>query len=229
MLKIFICLSLLLFGNLLQAESLPSESSVQLYSYWQSSCSWRVRIALQMKHIDYEYVSVDLMQTRSNEYYLINPSGKVPALRIDGKIFSQSLAIIEYLEETRPEPALLPSTPAERALVRQIVQMIACDIQPLQSLALVKVMGEKQMLALAQSSISRGFRAIEEVLQNSAGTYCVGNNVTMADLYLVPQVFNARKYGVDLTPYPTIVRIDKNLAILPEFQLSHPNYQPDKP
>ena len=223
-----IFLFLLLTASFLNFKAAASDEPVELYSYWQSSCSWRVRIALDLKKIDYKYISVNLAAARTDEYLGLNPSGKVPALRIDGKVFSQSLAIIEYLEETRPEPALLPGDAGEKALVRQIVQMIACDIQPLQSLSLVKVMGEAQMLAFAQTNIAKGFAAIEKVLQSTAGIYCVGDHVTIADLFLVPQVFNARKYGVDLTLYPTIVQVDKNLCMLPEFQQTNPNLQPDK-
>ncbi|XP_014463776.2 maleylacetoacetate isomerase isoform X4 [Alligator mississippiensis] len=184
--------------------SSPSGKPV-LYSYFQSSCSWRVRIALALKGITYDQVPVNLLK--------------------DG---GQQLAIIEYLEETRPNPRLLPQDQKKRAQVRMISDHIVSGIQPLQNLAVLQRVGEKK-LEWAQHYITNGFQALEQILKNTAGRYCVGDEVSMADLCLVPQVYNAERYKVDLAPYPTITRINKTLLELEAFQVSHPTKQPDTP
>ncbi|XP_040831179.1 maleylacetoacetate isomerase isoform X1 [Ochotona curzoniae] len=204
-----------------------------LYSYFRSSCSWRVRIALVMKGIDYETVPINLIkdggQQFSEEFQVLNPMMQVPALKIDGFTLGQSLAIIEYLEETRPNPRLLPQDPKKRATVRMISDLIAGGIQPLQNLSVLKQVGEQNQLPWAQKAISSGFTALEQILQSTAGKYCVGDEVSMADLCLVPQVANAERYKVDLSPYPIINRINKTLLTLEAFQVTHPSRQPDTP
>ncbi|XP_010214669.1 PREDICTED: maleylacetoacetate isomerase isoform X1 [Tinamus guttatus] len=203
-----------------------------LYSYFRSSCSWRVRIALALKGIAYNQVPVNLLkdggQQHSAEYKILNPMQQVPALKIDGITLSQSLAIIHYLEETRPSPRLLPQDPKKRAQVRMISDHIVSGIQPLQNVSVLERVGEKK-LEWAQHYIKSGFQALEQILQHTAGRYCVGDEVSMADLCLVPQVFNAERYKVDLAPYPTIIRINKALLELEAFQVSHPSRQPDTP
>ncbi|XP_019407619.1 PREDICTED: maleylacetoacetate isomerase isoform X4 [Crocodylus porosus] len=184
--------------------SSPSGKPV-LYSYFRSSCSWRVRIALALKGITYDQVPVNLLK--------------------DG---GQQLAIIEYLEETRPNPRLLPQDQKKRAQVRMISDHIVSGIQPLQNLAILQRVGEKK-LEWAQHYITNGFQALEQILKHTAGRYCVGDEVSMADLCLVPQVYNAERYKVDLAPYPTITRINKALLELEAFQVSHPTKQPDTP
>ncbi|XP_019374293.1 PREDICTED: maleylacetoacetate isomerase isoform X4 [Gavialis gangeticus] len=184
--------------------SSPSGKPV-LYSYFRSSCSWRVRIALALKGITYDQVPVNLLK--------------------DG---GQQLAIIEYLEETRPNPRLLPQDQKKRAQVRMISDHIVSGIQPLQNLAILQRVGEKK-LEWAQHYITNGFQALERILKHTAGRYCVGDEVSMADLCLVPQVYNAERYKVDLAPYPTITRINKALLELEAFQVSHPTKQPDTP
>ncbi|XP_041875725.1 maleylacetoacetate isomerase isoform X3 [Corvus kubaryi] len=176
-----------------------------LYSYFRSSCSWRVRIALALKGISYDLVPVNLIK--------------------DG---GQQLAIINYLEETHPNPRLLPQDPKKRAQVRMIADHIASGIQPLQNLSVLKQMGEKKM-EWAQNCIASGFQALEQILQHTAGRYCVGDEVSMADLCLVPQVANAERFKVDMGPYPTITRINKALLELEAFKVSHPSRQPDTP
>ncbi|XP_031966533.1 maleylacetoacetate isomerase isoform X3 [Corvus cornix cornix] len=176
-----------------------------LYSYFRSSCSWRVRIALALKGISYDLVPVNLIK--------------------DG---GQQLAIINYLEETHPNPRLLPQDPKKRAQVRMIADHIASGIQPLQNLSVLKQMGEKKM-EWAQNCIASGFQALEQILQHTAGRYCVGDEVSMADLCLVPQVANAERFKVDMGPYPTITRINKALLELEAFKISHPSRQPDTP
>ncbi|XP_034498159.1 maleylacetoacetate isomerase isoform X2 [Ailuropoda melanoleuca] len=233
-----------------------------LYSYFRSSCSWRVRIAedperksgpwshsrccqtteeayallgiaLALKSIDFETVPINLIkdggQQFSEEFQALNPMKQVPALKIDGITIAQSLAIIEYLEETRPTPRLLPQDPKKRAQVRMISDIITSGIQPLQNLSVLKQVGQENQLTWAQKAIRPGFNALEQVLWSTAGKYCVGDEVSMADLCLVPQVANAERFKVDLTPYPTISRINKTLMALEAFQVSHPCRQPDTP
>ncbi|XP_075568887.1 maleylacetoacetate isomerase isoform X1 [Pelecanus crispus] len=203
-----------------------------LYGYFRSSCSWRVRIALALKGISYDLVPVNLLndggQQFSPEFKEVNPMRQVPALKIDGITLSQSLAIIHYLEDTRPNPRLLPQDPKKRAQVRMIADHIASGIQPLQNLRVLKEMGEKKK-EWAQNCISSGFQALEQILQHTAGRYCVGDEVSMADLCLVPQVANAERFEVDMGPYPTISRINKALLELEAFKVSHPSRQPDTP
>uniref|UniRef100_A0A8D0GY97 Maleylacetoacetate isomerase n=1 Tax=Sphenodon punctatus TaxID=8508 RepID=A0A8D0GY97_SPHPU len=203
-----------------------------LYSYFRSSCSWRVRIVLATKEIAYDQMPVNLVkdggQQLSAEFQAVNSMQQVPALKIDGVTLSQSMAIMQYLEETRPNPRLLPQDPKKRAQVRMISDHIVSGIQPLQNLSVLQKVGEKKM-EWAQHYISHGFQAVERILQQTAGCYCVGDQVSLADVCLVPQVYNAERYKVDLTPYPTIIKINKALLELEAFQVSHPSRQPDTP
>jgi maleylacetoacetate isomerase len=205
-----------------------------LYSYFRSSASWRVRIALAYKKIDYEYRAVNLIKDGGEQkqaaYMALNPSGLVPALVIDGHTLGQSVAILEYLEESRPEPRLLPTDLFQRAVVRQMVQIIAADTQPVQNLRVLnhveKIGGNKQ--EWAQHYIALNFTALETLLLRHAGRCCVGDQLSMADVCLVPQLANANRFGVDLSKFPTITRIGASLAERPEFKAAHPDNQPDK-
>ncbi|XP_068110586.1 maleylacetoacetate isomerase isoform X1 [Hyperolius riggenbachi] len=206
-----------------------------LFGYFRSSCSWRVRIALALKGIEYDNHPINLIkdggQQMTDEYKRVNPMQQVPALRIDGVTFSQSLAIIEYLEETRPHPPLLPRDPIKRAQCRMISEHVASGIQPIQvssNLYVLQKVGEGKM-EWAQHFIKRGFQALEQLLQETSGRYCLGDEVTMADLCLVPQVANAERYKVDMSPYPTISRINQSLLQLKAFHDTHPSRQPDTP
>nr|WCC58249.1 glutathione S-transferase [Pharsalia antennata] len=204
-----------------------------LYSYWRSSCSWRVRIAMNLKGITYDIVPISILNTareqHSHEYRKINPMEQVPTLSIDGKILTESLSIMEYLEETHPQIALLPSDFGARAKVREICEIIACGIQPLQNLTVLNYIGEEKKNEWAQHWINRGFRATEKILTTVSGKYCVGNNITLADCCLIPQVFNARRFQVDLEPFPNIVKVDTQLKNHPAFIEAHPDHQPDCP
>ncbi|XP_067848228.1 maleylacetoacetate isomerase [Heptranchias perlo] len=204
-----------------------------LYTYFRSSCSWRVRIALAFKGVEYEQVAVNLVkdggQQHVDVFKALNPMKQVPALSIDGITLSQSLAIIQYLDETRPGPRLLPEDAKKRAQVRMISDHITSGIQPLQNLCVLQRVGGEKKLEWAQHFIINGLRALESLLQQTAGRYCVGDEVTMADLCLVPQVYNAGRYKVDLTSFPTIAKINNALLDLEAFKVSHPSCQPDTP
>jgi maleylacetoacetate isomerase len=209
-----------------------------LYTYARSSASWRVRIALAWKAIAPQTVPVDLLHDGGEQhlasYRALNPQGLVPVLIIDGAAIAQSVAICEYLEERFPQPPLLPSGHLERAQVRSLVQAIACDIHPLNNLRVLQYL--KRSLGHSQQEIDAwyrhwigiGFAAIEaELTRCDSWSRCLGNAVSLADVFLVPQVFNARRLGVDLTVYPRIVGIDAALSALPAFAETAPSKQPD--
>jgi maleylacetoacetate isomerase len=215
--------------------------STILYSYWRSSCSWRVRIALALKEIPYEYVAIHLLTDggiqHSDDYKLKNPSRELPTLEIDGNRLAQSIPIIEYLEETKTSGArLLSDDSMERATARRIAEMIASNIQPVQNLRVLQYLmakyddpaeKTKEKLAWGHHWIEQGFVALEQVLATTAGTYCVGDQVSLADLCLVPQVYNARRFKVDMSQFPIITKIDATLSALPAFVAAHPSAQPD--
>ncbi|KAI3638753.1 hypothetical protein MIR68_003251 [Amoeboaphelidium protococcarum] len=207
-------------------------NQIVLYSYWRSSCSWRVRIALNFKGIPYQYRAINLLQAeqQGEEYVALNPAKSLPTLLIDGLVLTQSVAILEYLEERKPESwRLLPVMPAERAKVRALVNIVCCDIQPVQNMKVLKQVGEDKKAEWAQKCITSGFEALEKMLQQTAGTYCVGDQVSLADVCLVPQVYNANRFQVDMTKFPLIQRINASLEQLEPFQKAHPDQQPDNP
>ncbi|KAM9787015.1 maleylacetoacetate isomerase isoform X1 [Syngnathus typhle] len=203
-----------------------------LHGYFRSSCSWRVRIAFALKGIEYDQVPVNLIkdggQQLTEDYKTLNPMQQVPAVEIDGVTLSQSLAVIQYIDETRPGPRLLPSDPVKRAHVRMISDLIASGIQPLQNLHVIQKIGAEKV-QWAQYFINRGFEALEPLLKQTAGKYCVGDEISMADVCLVPQVYNAERFKVDLSLYPTIQRLNETLMKIEAFQVSHPSCQPDTP
>ncbi|XP_030641779.1 maleylacetoacetate isomerase isoform X3 [Chanos chanos] len=203
-----------------------------LHGYFRSSCSWRVRIAFALKGIEYDQVPVNLIkdggQQLTDQYKALNPMQQVPAVNIDGITLSQSLAIIQYLEETRPGRRLLPVDPKKRAQARMISDIIASGIQPLQNLSVIQKIGAEK-LQWSQHFITKGFEALEPILKQTAGTYCVGDEISMADICLVPQVYNAERFKVDLSKFPTIKRLNETLLKLEEFKVSHPSCQPDTP
>jgi maleylpyruvate isomerase len=209
---------------------------LKLYSYFRSSAAYRVRIALNLKGLDYDILPVHLTkgggEQRRPEFKSINPQMRVPALGIaDGQVLTQSLAIIEYLEETHPEPRLLPGDAVERAKIRAIAQAIACDIHPLNNLIVLQYL--KRTLHQEQPTIDSwyvhwivsGFEAIETML--APGPYALGAQVTLADVCLVPQVANARRYNVPLERFPQIAAVDAACQKLPAFERARPDQQPD--
>ncbi|KAG9291591.1 hypothetical protein G9A89_022010 [Geosiphon pyriformis] len=205
-----------------------SEEIPVLYSYYRSSCSWRIRISLNYKDIKYETRPIDITkgEQKTPEYTLINPYQEVPALIIGGFTLTQSVAILEYLEEIYPDKPLLPKNPIDRAMVRSLVQFIVSDIQPIQNLRVMKRVNQDDW---NHYWILTGLTALEKQLTKTAGQYCFGDQLTLADLCLVPQVFNARRFQVDLSQFPIIERIDARLNKLTPFHDAHPSNQIDYP
>lgn len=185
-----------------------------------------MRIALHYKGIDYDIISVntDANEQSHSEYSALNPAKVIPTLVIDGQVLTESLATLEYLEETRPQPSLLPSDPLSKAAVRSIAQQIACNIQPLQSLRSRKhAIDVTQEDPWTQHWITKGFTALEQILMKTHGNYCVGNEITIADCCLAPQVYNAVRFGVPMEQFTIIREINDNLMQLEAFQRSHPD------
>lgn len=210
---------------------------LKLYTLFRSSAAYRVRIALNLKKLEYVAIPKALAkgEHRTAEYLAVNPQGLIPAIEMDGVVLSQSLAIIEYLEERHPTPALLPNSALARAQVRSLALAIACDIHPLNNLRVLNYLrdqlgqGEEGINAWYRHWVNEGFKGLEiELSRHSAQRrYCYGDEVSLADVCLVPQVFNARRFKVDLAPYPTITAISTHLEALPEFAAARPEVQPD--
>lgn len=212
---------------------------LQLYSYFRSSASYRVRIALNLKGLSFEYVPVHLLkdggQQHTADYQRINPAELVPALVDDGHAIGQSLAIMEYLDETYPEPALLPRDALGRARVRGLAQAIACEIHPLNNLRVLQYLEHDLKLDEATKAtwyrhwITLGFTALEAMLFQSSetGTFCHGDTPGLADCCLIPQIANSRRFHTPLEAFPTIRRIEEACLALDAFQQAAPQVQPD--
>jgi maleylpyruvate isomerase len=210
---------------------------MQLHNFFRSGTSHRLRIALNLKGLAYEYIAVDLRRNahQSDAFKAINPQGLVPALVQDGQVLTQSVAIIEWLEERYPTPALLPSGTNDRAHVRALAAIVGCDIHPvnnkriLDSLRTTFGADDNAIHTWCGTWISAGFAALERLLQAdpARGDFCFGNTPTVADVYLIPQVESARRFQVDLTPYPAILAVDTACARLPAFARAAPAVQPD--
>jgi maleylpyruvate isomerase len=213
--------------------------TLELYSYWRSSASYRVRIALNLKSLSYTTHGVNLLKDGGEQwmapYRDVNPQSRVPTLVHDGQRFSQSLAIIEYLDETFPGTRLIPKDPVDRARVRMLSHIIASDIQPLQNTSTTKYLKEKLRLddaAIAQwlrEWITRGLDAFNAHLERDhlSGKFCHGDSPSMADCCLVPQLFAAQRFGIDPAKYPRLALVAENCSHMAAFQHAHPSKQPD--
>jgi maleylpyruvate isomerase len=210
---------------------------LKLHSYFRSSAAYRVRIAFNLKGLSYEYLAVHLVkgEQRADSYRAINPQALVPLLTDDGEKISQSMAIIEYLDEKVPHPPLLPATPEGRARVRSIAQAIACDIHPLNNLRVLKYLvgplgvSEDAKNAWYRHWVEVGLSALETELaaDKRAGTFCHGEAPTLADICLIPQLANARRSSIAIDPYPTLARIEAHCLALDAFARAAPDRQPD--
>jgi maleylpyruvate isomerase len=216
-------------------------SELRLYNYWRSSASHRVRIALELKELSYDYIPVNLGagdgEQFSAAYRALNPQSRVPALETSEGILTQSMAILEWLEETHPQPALLPSGAGDRARVRAMAQLLVADVQPLQNQSVTHYLqatlhvDEAALKRWLREWIGRGLGALEEMLgrEPAGGSFCLGARPTFADVCLVPQCASARRFGVELVDYPRLAHIDQNCSAMPAFQRAAPAQQPDAP
>ena len=210
---------------------------MKLYGFFRSSAAFRVRIALNLKGLSYDTAAIHLRRNDQTkpDYLRVNPQGLVPALEEDGETLIQSLAIIEYIDEIHPDPPLLPRAPAERARVRALAGIVACDIHPINNLRVLRYLTHAfgrnggDIAAWYNHWIDAGFQALEALLAQDprTGVFCHGDRPGLADIALVPQVVNAERYKLDMQPYPTVARIFESCMKLAPFQAAHPDNQPD--
>ncbi len=212
---------------------------IKLYGYWRSTAAYRVRLALNIKQVSYSQVSVHLVKDGGEqhlpEYRDLNPQGLVPTLVDDDLVVGQSIAILEYLEEKYEQRALLPVNLHERALVRQLCQIIACDVHPLNNLRVLKYLSNNfDVVESAKTEwyhhwLELGFRAFEDLLKNQkkSGPYCFGGELTMADVCLIPQLYNANRFEFPLEKFPRLIEINENCLKLERFRDAIPENQPD--
>lgn len=214
---------------------------LRLYSYWRSSAAYRVRIGLNLKGLSYDIAPVHLLRNggeqHTSEFREANPQGLVPVLQHGQRMLRQSVAILEYLDEMWPQPPLLPATARERQRVRALAMVVACDIHPLNNLRVLQYFEQEWHVPQPEREewvrhwIVEGLTALEAMIADHPSTdvFCDGNMPTIADCCLVPQLYNARRFGVDLTPYPTLLRIEAACLALPQFDAARPERQPDAP
>lgn len=218
-----------------------SADKLRLYSYWRSSAAYRVRIALNLKRLHYEIVPVHLVrdggEQHADTYHSINPQELVPTLAHGHRLLRQSMAIIEYIDETWPEPPLLPTSARDRARARGLAQLMACDIHPLNNLRVLQYFDGTWNVPSPEREewvrhwIRVGFDSLEALLSQhlATGTYCDGELPGLADCCLIPQVYNAQRFSLDLAAWPTIKRIYDACLLLPAFDAARPENQPDAP
>jgi maleylpyruvate isomerase len=212
--------------------------TLRLFSYWRSSSAWRVRIGLALKGLEYEYVALNLVEQEQfrGEHEARNPMSQVPVLEVveDGRVvhLAQSMAILEWLDERHPSSPLLPADLAGRARVRMLAEHVNSGIQPHQNAVVLRTLAQKlpgYEKEWARLWIGRGLAALERAVSDGAGRFCHGDAPGLADCYLVPQLYSARRFGLDAAPWPTLRRIEEACAALPAFQAAHPDRQPDAP
>jgi maleylacetoacetate isomerase len=212
---------------------------MQLFGYYRSSATYRIRIVLNVKGVDWTYRPVSLVddEQKSADFRQLNPAGLVPALDTGDGVLGQSAAIAEFLEEQLPNPALLPTSPFARAQVREMMNTIGCDVHPLQNLRVLKYLrsefsqDDEAVARWCRQWIAFGFNTLESLAarHSSGRKYCFGKSLTLADAWLIPQVYNARRFELDLSPYPVITAIDHHCSSIPEFADAHPDRQADSP
>jgi maleylpyruvate isomerase len=212
-----------------------TQPNLTLYDYWRSGAAHRTRIALHLKGLSFRQLSVDLRAGAQSRpaYRDLNAQGLVPTLEADGQCLGQSTAILEWLEEVHPQPALLPSTPQARAVVRAMAAIIGSDIHPLNNLRVQQQLrgplgaSEAQVNAWISRWVREGFTALEAMIVAHGGQFAYGDTPTFVDCYLIPQVYSAERFKVDLTDFPAIRRVAAHAAGLPAFQAAHPQVQAD--
>jgi maleylpyruvate isomerase len=208
-----------------------------LHDYWRSGAAYRTRIALHLKGLPFRQLSVNLRAgaQRTPAYRDLSAQGLVPVLEVDGQRFSQSGAILEWLEEVHPEPPLLPATPNARAVVRAMAAIVGSDIHPLNNLRVLQQLrgplgaSEAQIDAWTSRWICEGFAALDSMIGDHGGLFAYGDRPTLVDCYLTPQVYSAERFKIDLAPFPAVLRVTAHAAGLPAFQAAHPQAQPDAP
>lgn len=212
---------------------------LKLYTYFRSSCAYRVRIILNHKGLDYDAIPVHLLndggEQHKQDYKKLNPSAQVPTLIDEGLTLGQSMAIAEYLEESYPQKPLLPEENKERAIVRQMCEVINSGIQPLQNLSVTLRLKEQfdvtdeQKKQWLQYWVGRGFESFHKLLEQHSGQFCFGDQITLADTFLAPQMFSSSRFGINLNSFPKLTEINNRLMELPEFIKASPSEQPDAP
>ncbi len=210
-------------------------TGIVLHGYWRSSAAYRVRIALGLKGVPFDQVTHDLKTAaqRDPSYLRIAPHGLVPALEADGAVLIESPAILEWIEARWPTPPLLPANAIDAAVVRSMGALIACDIHPVNNLRVLNELrrnfaaSDEQVAAWMERWIGEGFRALEALIESHGGTFAFGDSPTLADCYLVPQVYNARRFDIDLAAFPRLVEVTEAASRLPAFAAAHPDRQPD--
>lgn len=207
------------------------DKNLTLYHYWRSSCSWRLRWAFHLKNVSYTKKAINLLEgdQKKENYLKLNPSGQVPCIEIENYFVSESFALLEWLEETYPSPELLPQNSISRLKIREFCYKIVCGIQPIQNLAVMKAHSQdvNEQKRWSRMWIERGLKSCERILESTATRFCFGSELTLADLCLVPQVYNAKRFDVDLGSFPHVHKVYENCLVTDSCQASHPDKSKD--